>query len=100
MLLVSSGNVVESENEVTLLDTSGKPVSATHISVRLKDAALSDSGDCYLLGTDRVYRLSPGGSLEEEECSGTALRLLAGNGYVLVCRPTGVTTSFADGGKE
>lgn len=100
IVLVSSGNVVESENDVTVLDTSGKTVTSVRLSVRLKDAALSDDGVSYFLGTDSVYRLSPDGKLDTETCSGTTLRLVADSGYVLLCRPTGVSTSFADSGKE
>ena len=100
IVLVSSSNVVESENDVTLLDTSGKTVASVCLTMRFKDVALSDDGVCYLLGTDSVYRLLPDGTLGAETCSGLALRLLAGKDYVLLCRPTGITTSFADGEKD
>lgn len=97
ILFVTSENVVESENAVSVLDSSGKSVREAHVSARLRDAALAGDGTVYLLGTDRVFRIAPNASVSEELCSGSVLRLLAGDGYVLLCRPTGVSTAFADG---
>jgi len=86
-VLVSSINVVGSENVLAVFDSRGEKLLEVSVSSRVEGLeAGSGKTFAYYLTPDTVCRLDSTGTVAEEGISGSALAILAAEDYALLCR--------------